>query len=92
MRHHCPSCGAALVSEPVGTSLRCERCAWYLVSRATWRGLRPFDQGWLLYSQSSWPTSEIAKEKNPYKKGTRACSEFQRGEKRAAKSAQDGEE
>ena len=90
--HHCPACGAMLVSDPTGTPLRCTSCTWHLVSLAAWRALPPYDQGWLFYTQSSWPTSELAKANNPYAKGTPAWAEFQRGEQRAAQSAQDGEE
>ena len=87
-----PSCGAGLVSEPIGAPLRCKHCGWHLVTRAAWRELPPFDQGWLLYMQGSWPTSEIAKAQNPYAKGTAAWSDFQRGAQRAMLNTQDGEE
>lgn len=72
--------------------MRCSRCPWHLVSRAAWKALPPFDQGWFLYMQGSWPTSEIAKEKNTYAKGSSAWTKFREGEHRAMLNAQDGEE
>lgn len=91
-RHYCPACGAGLVSEPVGASLRCKSCGWRLVTLETWRRLSPFNQGYMLYAQEAWPTSEIAKEKNPYVEGTPAWAAFREGERRAVLDAQDGEE
>ena len=91
-RHHCPSCGAGLVVEPIGSSLRCNRCGWHLITLDAWKKLSPFRQGYALYAQGSWPTSEIAKEKNPYAEGTPAWRAFQDGQHRAMLSALDGEE
>ena len=91
-RHHCPACGAGLVSEPIGTSLRCKHCSWHLVSIDAWRKLSPFRQGYTLYAQGSWPTSELARAKNPYEEGTPAWTQFRHGEHRAAINTQDGEE
>lgn len=90
--HHCPSCGAVLVSEPAGSSLRCMRCDWQLISLKAWKKLPPLQQGYLFYAQSSWPTSELAKAKNPYAEGTPAYRAFCEGEHRATLSAMDGEE
>lgn len=91
-RHDCPSCGAGLVAEPVGTPLRCMRCGWHLITLAEWKALSPLQQGYALYTQCSWPTSELAKLKNPYAAGTSAYRAFCDGEHRAMLSAQDGEE
>jgi hypothetical protein len=91
-RHCCPSCGAGLVSEPVGAPLACGRCGWHLVTLDAWKKLPPFRQGYALYMQGSWPTSEIAKETNPYAEGTSDWTAFSEGEQRAAMAAQDGEE
>lgn len=90
--HYCPSCGAALVSEPAGASLRCTRCRWRLITRAEWEKLSPFRQGFALYMQGSWPTSELAGVKNPYDKTSDEWTEFRRGEQQAVLDAQDGEE
>ena len=92
VRHHCPACSAGLVSDPVGTSLRCTHCNWRLITLAEWKKLPPFDQGYALYMQSSWPTSELAKAKNPYAEDSPKWIAFREGEQRATKSAQDGEE
>ncbi len=91
-RHYCPSCGAGLVSEPVGAPLACKRCGWHLVTLEAWRKLSPLQQGYTLYMQGSWPTSEIGDEKNPYEEGSAAWTAFRQGEQRAMMSAQDGEE
>ena len=90
--YYCPPCGAGLVSDPPGTSLRCTRCAWGLISREEWAKLTPFDQGFALYMQASWPTSELADAKNPYKKDTAEWTAFRDGEQRAMLDVQDGEE
>ena len=92
VRHYCPACGAGLVSEPIGASLRCKHCGWHLVTLKAWRKLPPFDQGYTLYAQGSWPTSQIAQEKNPYAESTPACTAFRQGEQRATQDTQDGEE
>jgi hypothetical protein len=92
MNRYCPKCGAGLVSDPVGASLRCKRCQWYLISLAEWKTLPPFDQGYVLYMQGSWPTSELAEQKNPYEEGTAKWKKFCEGEERAILSAQDSEE
>jgi hypothetical protein len=42
--------------------------------------------------QGSWPTSEIAKEKNPYPKGSVEWTAFCDGEQRAMLATTDGEE
>lgn len=91
-RLRCPSCGASLVSEPVGAPLRCTRCAWYLLSRDEWRKLSPFRQGYVFYMQAEWPTSELRGEQNPHTESTPAWEEFGRGEWSAMLDAQDGEE
>jgi hypothetical protein len=91
-RHYCPACGAGLVSEPIGAPLRCKNCLWRLISLDAWRKMSPFQQGHLLYMQGAWPTSELAKEKNPYAEGTPEWTEFNHGERRAAIDAQDSEE
>ena len=90
--HYCPSCGAGLISEPIGAPLRCKHCGWHLVTLKVWRKLSPFRQGYTFYMQSSWPTSELSKAKNPYEEGTRQWEEFCNGEQRATRSAQDSEE
>jgi hypothetical protein len=92
VHHYCPSCGAGLVSEPIGAPLRCKHCGWHLVSLDAWRDLPPFRQGYAFYMQSSWPTSELANVKNPHEEGTVAWTAFRDGEQRAAIDAQDGEE
>ena len=92
IRHTCPACHGKLVSEPAGTPLRCLACRWHLITRQAWKTLPPFQQGYALYMQGSWPTSEIAKEKNPYPKGTAEWTAFCDGEQRAMLSALDGEE
>ena len=84
---HCPSCGALLEGSP----LRC-RCGWHLITLEAWRQLPAFRQGFALYSQGSWPTSEIARQTNPYAAGTREHAAFREGELRATLAAQDGEE
>lgn len=89
---YCPSCGAGLVSEPIGAPLRCKHCSWHLVSIAEWKTLLPFDQGYLLYMQGEWPTSELGQEKNPYAEGTAQWEKFCEGERRAMMNAQDSEE
>lgn len=91
-RHYCPACGAGLVSEPIGSPLKCKHCGWHLVTLAAWKKLSPFGQGYALYMQSNWPTSEIAKQTNPYAEGSDEWNEFRRGEQRGALDAQDGEE
>lgn len=91
-RHRCPSCGASITVDGVGSPLRCLQCDWRLISREEWQKLPPFEQGFLLYMQSSWPTSPLKNQKNPHAKGTRAWTEFCDGETRAARAAQDGEE
>lgn len=91
-RHYCPSCGAGLISEPIGAPLRCKHCGWHLVTLAAWKQLPPFRQGHTLYMQGSWPTSELESEKNPYAEGTPQWKAFREGERRAMLSAQDGEE
>lgn len=91
-RHYCPACGAGLVAEPIGSSLRCKHCSWYLVSLTAWKRLPPFDQGHTLYMQGSWTTSELAGQVNPYAEGTSEWTAFCQGEQRAMLSAQDGEE
>lgn len=92
MRHRCPSCGVALVSEPNGAPLHCKHCGWHLVTLEAWRALMPFRQGYALYMQGSWQTSEIAEQKNPYAEGTPEWTAFRQGEQRAMLDAQDGEE
>jgi hypothetical protein len=90
---YCPSCGAGLVSEPIGAPLGCKNCRWYLIGLAEWKQqLSPFEQGYTLYMQAAWPTSELAGEKNPYAEGTPEWREFCHGERRAVTEAQDGEE
>ena len=91
-RHRCPACGAGLSADPAGTPLRCWDCGWHLISLEAWRKLPPFGQGYALYMQGSWPTSQIAKEKNPYPHGTPESDAFKQGEQRATQDAQDGEE
>ena len=91
-RHYCPSCGAGLVSEPIGAPLKCLHCGWHLISLQTWRAMSPFRQGYASYMQSSWPTSELAGAKNPYRESTHEHAEFRRGEQAAVRDAQDGEE
>lgn len=91
-RHYCPSCGAALVSEPVAAPLHCARCDWRLISRDEWRKLSPYRQGYVLYMQAEWPTSELTGEQNPHARSTPAWEEFCRGEYCAMLDAQDGEE
>jgi hypothetical protein len=91
-RHYCPSCGAGLVSAPVGAPLRCLHCNWHLISREEWRKLSPFRQGYVLYMQAEWPTSELRGEQNPHARDTSAWEEFGRGEWRAMLDAQDSEE
>jgi DNA-directed RNA polymerase subunit RPC12/RpoP len=91
-RHYCPSCGAGLVAEPIGTSLRCKNCNWRLITRAEWQTLPPFRQGYAMYMQASWPTSELADVKNPYAKDSSEWTAFRQGEQRAVLDAQDGEE
>lgn len=91
-RHYCPSCGAGLVSEPIGAPFKCKHCSWHLVSLAEWKKMSPFEQGALLYAQSSWPTSELARVKNPYTEGSPKWKKFKEGEQRAMLNAQDGEE
>ena len=91
-QHHCPSCGGPLISEPVGTSLRCTRCDWRLISHAAWRKLSPFHQGYVFYMQAAWPTSELSNASNPHAENTRAWEEFRRGEYSAMLNVQDSEE
>lgn len=91
-RYYCPACGAGLVAEPIGSSMRCKHCTWHLVTLKAWNELPPYDQGYLLYMQSSWPTSELAGQSNPYAEGTSEWTAFRQGEQRAMLSAQDGEE
>ena len=91
-RHYCPACGAGLVSEPIGASLRCKHCGWHLVTLEAWKKLPPFGQGYAFYMQASWPTSEIARETNPYAENTPEWKNFQQGQQRAMLDAQDGEE
>lgn len=91
-RHYCPSCGAELVAEALGASLRCERCGWHLVTLEAWKKLSPIQQGFTFYAQGSWPTSEIANEKNPYARETSAWIAFREGERRATLAAQDSDE
>lgn len=91
-RHCCPSCGTGVVSEPIGTSLRCIRCGWRLVTRAEWQDLAPYYQGYASYAQGSWPTSELSHASNPYEEGSAAWKKFRQGEHRAMLDAQDGEE
>lgn len=91
-RHYCPSCGAGLVAEPLGTPPRCKHCGWHLVTLKEWRALPPFQQGYALYAQGSWPLSEIGDEKNPHAKGSAAWTAFRQGEQRAVLDAQDSEE
>ena len=90
--YYCPPCGAALVSEPAGTSLRCTRCGWRLISRDEWLKLSPFEQGHAYYYQASWPTSELTGEKNPHAKDSPEWTAFREGEQRAMLDVQDGEE
>ena len=92
IRHSCPACHATLVADLQGTPLRCPACRWHLITLQAWKTLTPFQQGFALYMQGSWPTSEIAREKNPYRKGTPEWTEFCNGEQRAMLSAMDGEE
>jgi hypothetical protein len=89
---NCPSCGAGLVAEPVGTPFRCKRCKWRLITLAEWQTLPPFRQGCALYAQGAWPTSPLAAVKNPYAKGSSEWTAFRQGEQRAVLDAQDGEE
>jgi hypothetical protein len=91
-RHCCPACGNGLGSEHVGTPLRCECCGWYLVTLAEWKQFTPFQQGYTLYMQGSWPTSELAREVNPYVKESPEWTKFNCGEERALLAVQDGEE
>lgn len=88
----CPSCGAALTSEPAGAPLRCTRCSWRLISLEEWKTLPAFSQGYTLYMQGSWPTSELKGEKNPHAKGSPAWSRFQQGAQQATLEAQDGDD
>jgi DNA-directed RNA polymerase subunit RPC12/RpoP len=90
--HYCPPCGAALISDPPGTSLRCTHCAWRLISLAEWKQLSPFEQGFAHYMQASWPTSELKGAKNPYATHSLKWSAFQLGAERAMLGVQDGEE
>jgi hypothetical protein len=91
-RHYCPSCGALLVSKPVGAPLRCARCDRRLILRAEWQKLAPFRQGYVFYMQAEWPTSELRGEQNPHARNTSAWEEFCRGEYCAMLDVQDGEE
>jgi hypothetical protein len=88
---YCPSCGAGLVSEPIGAPLRCTRCDWHLITLAEWRQLSSFQKGYVLYMQGSWPTGELAGAKNPYAKGSADWTAFCQGEHRAVQDAQDSE-
>lgn len=92
MKDYCPSCGAGLVSEPIGAPLKCKHCGWHLITLAAWKELPPFRQGYALYAQGSWPTSELSRAKNPYAEGTAAWEKFREGEHRAMLGALDGEE
>lgn len=92
MTHHCPSCGAGLISEPIGSPLRCKSCRWRLFTLAEWQAMTPFRRGYAWYMQSSWPTSPLEGEKNPYVDGTPECAEFHRGERAGVAAAQDSEE
>jgi len=92
MSHPCPACGAALISEPISTPLRCKSCSWHLVSREAWRKLPPFRQGYIFYMQASWLTSELKGEKNPYPEASPKWAAFREGEQRAMLNTQDGEE
>lgn len=91
-RHYCPACGAGLVSEPIGFSLKCKHCGWHLITLEEWKRLTPFRQGYASYMQGGWPTSEIADEKNPHAEGSSEWTAFQQGEQRAMLDVQDGEE
>jgi hypothetical protein len=91
-RNYCPSCGAGLVSEPIGFPFKCKSCGWHLITQKEWKKLPPFNQGHALYMQGSWPTSELKGVKNPYAEGTPAWTAFREGEQRAMLSALDGEE
>lgn len=91
-RNYCPSCGAGLVSEPIGAPFRCKHCGWHLITRQAWEKLSPYGQGYALYMQAAWPTSELADAKNPYAEGTSEHTEFCHGQRRAMLDAQDGEE
>lgn len=90
--HHCPACSAALVSQPIGSPLRCKHCGWHLITLKEWQALPPMRQGFMLYMQGAWEGSAIAKAKNPYKTGTPAWTAFCEGERRATLAAQDSEE
>lgn len=90
--YYCPPCGAALVSNPPGTPLRCTRCSWYLISRDEWLKLSPFRQGVALYMQACWPTSKLAGAQNPYEESSAEWTAFRDGEQRAMLDVQDGEE
>jgi hypothetical protein len=92
MTDHCPKCGAALVSEPIGSPYRCKHCDWHLVTIAEWRKLSAFQQGYVHYMQASWPTSELAAAGNHYGAGTAPWHDFREGARRAVLDAQDGEE
>lgn len=91
-RHYCPACGAGLIAEPIGASLRCKHCHWRLVTLDVWKKLPPFRQGYVLYMQASWPTSELKDAQNPHTEGSAAWTAFQQGEQRAVIDVQDGEE
>jgi hypothetical protein len=91
-RDYCPTCGAGLVSEPIGAPQKCRHCGWHLLSRAEWDRLSPFRQGFAVYMQSAWPRSELRGVKNPHAAGTKEHDDFVHGEHRAMLDAQDGEE
>jgi DNA-directed RNA polymerase subunit RPC12/RpoP len=87
----CPSCGAALASEPADAPLSCTRCSWRLISREEWKALSAFSQGYALYMQGSWRTSELKGETNPYAEDSPKWIKFQQGQQRAVLDAQDSE-
>jgi len=90
--HHCPACSARLVAESTGAALRCNHCDWRLITLEAWRKLTPFRKGYLYYMQAAWPTSEIAREENPYDEGSDDWGAFRQGEQHAMSDVQYGEE
>lgn len=63
-----------------------------LVTLVEWRKLSPDMQGFVLYMQSSHEGSELARQHNPYPRGSEKDLAFREGERRAVLVAQDSEE
>lgn len=63
-----------------------------LVTLHEWLNLSPDSQGYVWYMQAEHQGSQLKNKRNPYKPGTAAYDQFEKGVQRGVLEAQDSEE